>query len=109
MFGFGSRKPVKEVQPGVLFDAMQDGEVILVDVREPGEFASMRIPGAINMPLSRFDPSQLPRKRGKRVVLQCASGMRSAKAFRMCDADTVDSHLAGGIGLWKRVGLPVER
>lgn len=109
MFGFGKKAPINEVMPGQLHDMVAAGEAIVVDVREPGEFAAGHVPGAINLPLSRFDPAQLPVGKGKKVVLNCAAGMRSAKALRMCGEVPVDTHLAGGMGMWVRCGLPVER
>lgn len=109
MFGLGKRKPIKEVMPAQLNDMIISGEALVVDVREPGEFAGGHIPGAINLPLSRFDPAQLPLDKGKQIVLNCAAGMRSAKALRKCEDVPVDTHLAGGMGMWTRMGLPVER
>ncbi|MCP5397538.1 MAG: rhodanese-like domain-containing protein [Sphingomonadaceae bacterium] len=109
MFGFGKRTPIKEISPGVLHDMIADKEAIVVDVREPGEFAGGHIPGAINLPLSRFDPAQLPAAKGKLVVLNCAGGIRSAKALQKCGDVPVDTHLAGGMGAWNRAGLPIER
>ncbi len=53
---------------------------VLVDVREAGEFSSGHIPGAVNVPLSRFDPSRIPA--GKPVILYCATGARSGMAVR---------------------------
>ena len=42
---------------------LADGSIALIDVREPNEFAAGHIPGAVLVPLSRFDPAQLPRDR----------------------------------------------
>lgn len=109
MFGFGKRKAIREIAPGQLYDMVVDGEAIVVDVREPGEFAGGHIPGAINLPLSSFDAAQLPHDQGKIVVLNCAGGVRSGKALGMCGDIPVDTHLAGGMGAWNRAGLPVER
>ena len=50
-----------------LRDALNAGTVAVVDVREPNEFEAGRIPGAINLPLSRFDYADLPK--GKPIVL----------------------------------------
>ena len=41
----------------------------VVDVREPHEFVAGHIPNALNMPMSGFDPRELPQ--GKPVVLIC--------------------------------------
>lgn len=109
MFGFGKRKPVHEVTAGELHDMIIDKKALVVDVREPGEFASGHVPGAINLPLSRFDPAQIPPAGEKTVVLNCAGGVRSAKALRKCGEVPVDTHLSGGIGAWKKAGLPVEQ
>lgn len=108
MFGF--RKAINELTPDELAALMLEGKVALVDVREPGEFAAGHIAGAVNYPLSTFDPARLPND-GRRVVLYCAAGGRSGTALGRCrgvraDADT---HLAGGIGAWARSSRPVAR
>ena len=109
MFGFGESRAIKEVHAGQLHDMVADGTALVIDVREPGEFASGHVPGAINLPLSSFDPAQLPDAGGKTIVLNCAGGVRSAKALQKCSDVPVDTHLAGGMGAWARAGLPVER
>lgn len=84
--------------------------IVLVDVREPHEFAAASIPGSLNLPLSTFDPASLPQEPGKSVVLMCAGGVRSLRALEAAQSAGVDidSHLAGGIQAWARAGLPVE-
>ncbi len=92
--------------------AMLDADtVLLVDVREPAEFAAGHIPGAINKPLSTFDAAALHAPAGKTVVLQCAGGKRSGMALEKCAAAraSIDTHLAGGIGAWAAAGLPVVK
>ncbi|OYW32915.1 MAG: rhodanese, partial [Rhizobiales bacterium 12-66-7] len=59
---------------------MEDGSILLVDVREPDETRAERIPNAAVMPLSAFDPSALPDAQGKRIVFSCRSGQRSQRA-----------------------------
>lgn len=109
MFGFGKKSPVREVTAGELHTMVSNGQAVVVDVREPGEFAGGHIPGAINLPLSQFDPAQLPAAEGKTVVLNCAGGVRSARALAKCSDVPVDTHLAGGMGAWNSAGLPVEK
>lgn len=91
--------------------ALKAGEIILVDVREPHEFENDRIPGALLHPLSTFDPAALPVGQGRKVVLHCAAGGRSAKAVEACMSSgvDVDAHMAGGMGAWKQAGLPYYR
>jgi rhodanese-related sulfurtransferase len=82
--------------------------IILIDVREPGEFAAERIHGALNFPLSTFDPANVPLSDDQLVVFQCGSGKRSAAAVKAClkAGLRTDAHLAGGIAAWKAQGLP---
>lgn len=109
MFGFGKARTHREIVPEQLNAMLQEGSVLLVDVREPDEFASGHIQGAVNIPLSAFSLRNLPDARGRTVVLQCAGGKRSAMALERCGEaqSTIDTHLAGGIGAWKAAGLPV--
>jgi len=108
MFGF--RKTLNELAPADLAAMMKAGSVTLIDVRKPGEFWDGHIAGAINQPLSRFDPRALPQD-GRRIVLYCAAGGRSATALGRCTGgrNDVNTHLAGGISAWRRAGLPVTR
>lgn len=109
MFGFGKPKPHREIDVAELNAMMQQNSVLVVDVREPDEFASGHIPGAMNLPLSRFSPGDVPEANGRTVVLQCAGGKRSAMALEKCATaqSVIDTHLAGGIGAWKSAGFPV--
>jgi rhodanese-related sulfurtransferase len=84
--------------------AVTDGKVTVVDVREPHEFAAGHIPDALNLPLSRFDPEQLPS--GKPVVLICQSGRRSLNALNQARAIGREDakHYAGGMTGWRSLG-----
>lgn len=88
---------------------MAERAILLIDVREPDEYAAERIHGALLFPLSTFDPKALPDPGDRKIVFQCGSGMRSAKAMAMAaDAGVpIAGHLAGGIKAWKAAGLPV--
>lgn len=110
VFGFGKPKHA-EVTAQTLHGMLRTDQALVVDVREADEFAAGHIPGAVNMPLSAFQPSRLPDPAGKTLVLSCLGGKRSAMALDKCAAAqaAVDTHLAGGFGAWKAAGLPVER
>jgi rhodanese-related sulfurtransferase len=110
MFGWLKRKQAgTDMAPADVLAELQAGTIALVDVREPPEFQAERIPGAINLPLSQFDPMRLPQ--GKPVVLHCLSGGRSRRALDQCTGRRADviGHVAGGITAWKQSGLAVTR
>ena len=101
---------ITELEPEEVKDLLDAGKVLLIDVREPGEYAVERIPGALLFPLSTFDATQLPPDGGRQVVFQCASGGRSLTAARARKAiGHAAAHMAGGISQWKAHGLPVIR
>lgn len=104
---FGVPK-TKDLTPHQVKTALDAQEILLIDVREPDEFAAERIEGAVNVPLSSLDPACLPDAVGKTVVLQCAGGMRSGMAVDKCRmaGHAIDTHLAGGLAAWRATGLP---
>ena len=82
---------------------------LLVDVRERDEFAMLRVPGAVLLPLSEFAAGfeRLPRDRP--LLMLCAAGARSQMTteylLRQGFGDV--SNVVGGIGAWQAAGLPV--
>ncbi|WP_068083573.1 rhodanese-like domain-containing protein [Novosphingobium rosa] len=111
IFGIGKTRKHHEIGASSLHGMITANQVVIVDVREPDEFAAGHIPGAINMPLSTFLPAALPAHPGKVVVLNCQGGKRSGMALDRCAAvgSAVDTHLFGGFGAWVAAGLPVAR
>lgn len=106
-----SQFTVKNLSPAQVSQGLATGGIVLVDVREPDEHKAERIKGSINIPLSRLETAKLPDVEAKRLVMQCAGGVRSAKAVAVCRKRglSVDQHLAGGIAAWKAAGLPTVR
>lgn len=83
--------------------------ILLIDVREPVEYATDHIPGAISQPLSRFDPQQIILRPDQRLVLYCQSGHRSARAAAQLQAAgfTDITELQGGLSAWQANAYPV--
>ena len=108
VLGFGKPRH-REVDAAQLRTMLEAGAVLVVDVREENEFAAGHIPGAINMPLSAFDPQNLPEAGDRTLVLNCQGGKRSATALDKARAANapVDTHLAGGFGAWQAAGFPI--
>lgn len=106
-----ARDRIVEVAPQAF--AAEDARVVLIDVREPAEFAAGHLPGAINIPrgVLEFQVESHPALAGppRPVVLYCRSGARAALAaltLSVLGFDEVRS-LAGGIMGWTAADLPI--
>ena len=104
-------KTMQEVEATTLKTWIEQGEAILIDVREPPEHATEHIPGARLLPLSTFDPAQVQPEAGNKVVLHCIMGMRSAQAGqKLLDAGfTTVYNFRGGVQAWKDAGYTTAR
>lgn len=100
---------MREIAASELKATMDRGAVQLIDVREPGEFAREHIPGARLVPLSSFDASQVRPEPGKRLVIHCLSGKRSAQAIEKLQAAGIAdvANFTGGVAAWKQAGYPI--
>ncbi len=82
----------------------EENGFVIVDVREPNEYADGHIMGAINVPLSTIGdqkPSALP-DLGQRILVYCRSGVRSKKASGLLVGIGYTNILEfGGIMTWK--------
>jgi rhodanese-related sulfurtransferase len=101
---------VRDLTPEEVARGLQEGRMVLVDVREPNETAVERFPDAVLVPLSAFDPAAIPEPAGRDVVFACRSGRRSVTASLAAQEQgfAYGSHLAGGLLAWKAAGLPTE-
>ena len=101
---------VHDLTPEDVAKGIAEGRYLLVDVREPNEVAVEAYPDAVVVPLSSFDPQDIPDSHGKQVVFACRSGKRSVTASLAAQAAGLayDNHLAGGLLAWKAAGLPTK-
>ena len=99
----------ESLDPTEVSRLLEAGKVLLIDVREPAEYAAERIQGALLCPLSTFDARVLPIDGARRVVFHCAGGRRSLTAAekRLAAGSATAAHMDGGIAAWKAAGLPV--
>ncbi|KIS27651.1 sulfurtransferase [Arthrobacter sp. SPG23] len=82
--------------------------ISIIDVREEEEYSEACIPGAKNVPLSRFQQSLGDVPTGRTVYVMCASGGRSSRATEHLAAEGYDAvNVMGGITEWYRNGHPV--
>jgi len=113
-----AKSRIENLDPDALEQELSSGEAVLIDVREPEERESGAIPGSVNVPRGmlefRADPAspyhQEPLDPGRRTILHCASGGRSAlAAATLQDMGYANvAHLDGGISASKEAGKPVE-
>lgn len=91
------------------------GEAILIDVREPSEWASGVAEPAVLLPLSdltggrsKWNPF-LDKNSGKELLLYCRSGSRSGIAAGILRKEGFRGLNAGSISGWKNSGLPTRQ
>ena len=96
---------IEEVKAG-----LADGALLLIDVREPHEFAAGHIPGSVSLPLSQFDAALIPADTGKRIVFSCAAGVRSVHAITAAQNAglALNEHYRGGFRDWMMAGEKVD-
>jgi hydroxyacylglutathione hydrolase len=86
-------------------------DVVVVDVREPFEWADGHVGGAVHLPMVEAPArgGELPAGRAKAVV--CAGGLRSSTAISALKRATPGPwyNVTGGMAAWLRAGYPVER
>lgn len=86
-----------------------DHDEILVDVREPSEYKDVAIPGAENIPVGEIANAVDRLKQYGTVYVNCGSGVRSAKACAILEAQGVHVvNLEGGLTAWQHSGLEVR-
>jgi rhodanese-related sulfurtransferase len=101
--------PSHELTPSQVKEALDRGDIVLIDVREPYEWEAGRIPGATHIELERLAgrADEVPSDRP--IVFQCRLGIRSAMAMQAFRASGWDAYnLGGGIQRWVDQGLPIE-
>jgi len=102
---------ISEVDAATAHQWSTDGDAIIVDVREHQELAQARVDGAVHVPLSAFDPSQLPTDSGKKIIFVCAHGHRSMQISQYLTSEGLlheAFNLTGGIAAWVQAGLPLQ-
>lgn len=99
---------VVQVDVRELATAIESGAVV-IDVREPFEYASGHVPGAVLMPmhLVPLKIAELPAERDLHVI--CASGNRSWQVCHFLGQHGIPAkNVAGGTGAWRAAGMALE-
>ncbi|MBS1190747.1 MAG: Rhodanese-like protein [Rhodocyclaceae bacterium] len=107
------RSGAAEVNPAEATLLINRQDALVIDVREPDEFAAGHLPEARNIPVGKIADraGEIEKFKDKPLILCCASGMRSMKACgELKKLGFISLHsLAGGIEAWRQAGLPVKK
>lgn len=86
------------------------GSAVLLDVREPDEWTTVRAPGALHIPMRQLSTSAQRLPAGRTIACICHIGGRSAVVAEALVGAGYDAvNVAGGMDAWEAAGLPVER
>jgi len=82
---------------------------LVVDVRNPREWAAKHIEGSLNVPLNHLREriAEIPRNRS--IAVHCAGGYRSSIAASILHHAGITNlmEMAGGLAAWEAAKLPV--
>jgi len=95
--------------PQQVAELHEQGQIQLIDVRQPHEHEAGRIAGDRHVELIQLAAEGQTIERDKPVVFYCRSGSRSAMAAEAFRGAGFDAHnMAGGLLDWQARGLPLE-
>lgn len=88
-------------------------DAVIIDVREPDEYAAGHLPESRNIPAGKLEErvGELEKYKDTPLILVCQSGARSAgSCARLGKLGFAKTHnLAGGVGAWVEAGLPIRK
>jgi rhodanese-related sulfurtransferase len=101
------------VSPAEATQLINRHDAIVIDVREPAEFAAGHLLGAKNLPLARLAApgSDVAKRKDRPVIVYCDGSDRAGKAASALKKQGFARvlNLSGGIKAWQDAGLPVEK
>lgn len=90
-------------------EMISQNKAVLIDVREPLEYAQGYIEGAIHLPMSTYSPSSYQAVLAKKktdLIIYCRSGVRSAQVCATLEKEALGAkiyNLECGVLSWKGV------
>ncbi|MBC3881824.1 rhodanese-like domain-containing protein [Undibacterium sp. LX40W] len=92
---------------------MNQGKTLVLDVRNPDEFASGHLPGAKNIPIDELTNrlGEIEKSKSHVVITVCQSGVRSGTAVSILNKAGFEQafSLDGGVAEWKAQSLPTVK
>ncbi len=103
-------EPFRRIQPEEARTLIDSGQVTVVDVREPWEYANGHIPNAKLVPLAKIITAPAENVTTDNVIFVCEVGQRSAVAAELAASLGRERlyNLEGGTGAWRELGYPIE-
>ena len=103
-------KGFDEIDVQTANDLLENGDALLIDVREPLEYEVEHVPGSLLHPLSFLDPDLFPKITEKKMLFICGVGKRSAAACKqLAKAGFTNlTNIAGGVDAWREADLDLE-
>lgn len=96
------------MDPRTTYD--RGGEVQILDVREPDEWAAAHIPGALHIPMNQVPQRLHELDRERTIVAVCLSGHRSDHVAQYLRGLGINAeNMPGGLEDWANQGLPLSR
>jgi rhodanese-related sulfurtransferase len=104
------REPFTRVSVAEAKEKIDSGDVQIVDVRTPGEYAGGHVPGAINIPHMSVVSRKDELAGDKELVMICQMGSRSALACEFAASMGFKDlfNVEGGTEAWIKAGYQVE-
>jgi len=103
---------ISHISPAEAFLAVNQGEAIMLDVREENELGYESIPleEVIYHPMSEIMDRLDRIPKNKTIIVVCPGGVRSSKVANLLQIQGYKSvaNLDGGLIMWKIQGLPFE-
>jgi rhodanese-related sulfurtransferase len=98
----------EDLSPEEVKRLLDEGDVDLVDVREPYEHEAGRIEGDRHVEIPALTAAAQEMDRERAVVFYCRTGARSAMATQAFRASGYNAfNLTGGLVAWVAAGLPI--
>jgi hydroxyacylglutathione hydrolase len=106
----GGLATTAEVDVNEVAARTNDPGVMVLDVRRAAEYAQGHIAGAACVAHTRLAAKAQSLPKGKKILIHCRSGGRSARACALLQREGYDvANVAGGFLAWEKSGLAVER
>lgn len=95
----------RQIDSGKASELLREHNALMIDVREPHEYAAGRIPDAELIPLRQIagEIDSLREQAGRPIILSCRSGNRSEVACRYLRDQGIENvyNLSGGVIAWR--------